>query len=83
LFKININDSIAPTSPTEPKMEPFKPKKWLTKSRISKNVHLSSNYAKIYFNLWTPTSVLKTRENLFRFKMAIVLKMAAWFHSKK
>jgi hypothetical protein len=64
-------------------MEHIYRKKELTKTDISQNVHLgfSSNFTKIYFNMWTTSSISKTRGILLRFKMAAGLKMAVtkWF----
>jgi hypothetical protein len=65
-------------------MEHFYRKKELTKTDISQqNVHFgySSNFTKINFNIWTTSSISKTRGILRRFKMAARLKMAVkkWF----
>jgi hypothetical protein len=64
-------------------LEHFYRKKGFTKPDISQNVHLgfSSNFAKINFNIWTKSSISKTRGILLRFKMAAGLKMAVkkWF----
>jgi hypothetical protein len=64
-------------------MEHFYRKKVFTKPDISQNVHLgfSSNFAKINFNIWTKSSISKTRGILLRFKMAAGLKMVVkkWF----
>jgi hypothetical protein len=59
-------------------MEHFYQKKEFTKPDISQNVHLGflSNFAKINFNIWTTSSISKTRGILLRFKMAADLKMA-------
>jgi hypothetical protein len=50
---------------------------------MSQKVHLgfSSNFVKINFNIWTSSSISKTRGILLRFKMAADLKMAVkiWF----
>jgi hypothetical protein len=58
-------------------------KKEFKKPDISQNVHLgfSSNIANINFNIWTTSSVSKTREILLRFKMTAGFKMAVkkWF----
>jgi hypothetical protein len=58
-------------------MEHFNQKKEFTKPDISQNVHLgfSSYFAKINFNIWTTSSISKTRGILLRFKMAADLKM--------
>jgi hypothetical protein len=72
-----------PLPPTKPKMEHFYRKKEFTKTDISQNVHLgfSSNFSKINFNIWTTSSISKTRGIWLRFKMAAGLKMAVkkWF----
>jgi hypothetical protein len=64
-------------------MEHFYQKKKFTKPGISQNVHLefSSNFAKINFNIWTTSSISKTRGILIRFKMTADFKMAVknWF----
>jgi hypothetical protein len=64
-------------------MEHFYQKKEFTKPDISQNVHLgfSSNFAKINFNIWTTSSIPKTRGILILIKMAADLKMAVknWF----
>jgi hypothetical protein len=59
-------------------MEHFYQKKEFTKPDISQNAHLgfSSNFAKITFNIWTTSSISKTRGILLRFKMVADLKMA-------
>jgi hypothetical protein len=64
-------------------MEHFYRKKGFTKPNISQKVHLgfTSNFAKINFNIWTTSSISKTRGILLRIKMAADLKMAVknWF----
>jgi hypothetical protein len=64
-------------------MEHFYRKKVFTEADISQNVHLgiSSNFAKINFNIWTKSYISKTRGILLRFKMAAGLKMVdkKWF----
>jgi hypothetical protein len=57
----NQGDPVAPSSPRERKMEQFYQKKGFTKKQISKIAHLrfSSNFAKIYFTIWTTTFIFK------------------------
>jgi hypothetical protein len=59
-------------------MEHFYQKKEFTKPDIYQNVRLgfSLNFAKINFNIWTTSSIPKTRGILLRFKMAADLIMA-------
>jgi hypothetical protein len=60
-------------------MEHFYRKKEFTITDISRNVHLGfcSNFTKINFNIWTTSSISKTRGVLLRFKMAAGFKMTA------
>jgi hypothetical protein len=64
-------------------MEHFYRKMGFTTPNISQNVlfGFSSNFAKIYFNIWNTSSNSETRGILLRFKMTAVLKMAVkkWF----
>jgi hypothetical protein len=78
---LGVEQNYSKTSYSEvkfPEMEHFYQKKQLTKSDISQNVHLGffSNFAKINFNIWTTSSITKTRGILLHFKMASDLKMA-------